>query len=237
MFNLIDVIVLAVILIMGFVGYKMGFVKTIISLLSFFIAVGIALAFYKPLAVILTEKTDVDEWIIEKVVHTRIDSSGDMIVLTEENEVELQETLPVETKEEKESVVKGILEELPNNIISSLSLKEARDNAKVEFANKLSELIMKLFSLIIIFLVVKVTLLIATFIIDGIMKLPVLKQVNEVLGLTIGVILGFIEMYVVFAVITFISSIADISFVVVAIKSSAFASIMFENNLIIKLLS
>ena len=237
MFNLIDVIVLAVILIMGFVGYKMGFVKTIISLLSFFIAVGIALAFYKPLAVILTEKTNVDEWVKEKVTNTRIDASGDMIVLREENDANEQETLPVETKEEKESVVQGLLQELPNNIISTFSLKEAKDNAKVEFANKLSELIMKLFSLIIIFIVVRVTLLIATFIIDGIMKLPVLKQINEILGLTIGVVLGFVELYVVFAIITFIASIADISFVISAIKSSFLASILFENNLIIKLLS
>ena len=237
MFNLIDVIVLAVILIMGFVGYKIGFVKTIISLLSFFIAVGIALAFYKPLAVILTEKTNVDEWVKEKVTNTRIDASGDMIVLRENDNPDEQEELPVETKEEKESVVQSLLHELPNNIISTFSLKEAKDNAKVEFANKLSELIMKLFSLIIIFIVVRVTLLIATFIIDGIMKLPVLKQINEILGLTIGVVLGFVELYIVFAIITFVASIADISFVITAIKSSAFASILFENNLIIKLLS
>ena len=54
--------------------------------------------------------------------------------------------------------------------------------------------------------------------------------------LSIGGILGFVEMYIVFGVFTFISSITDISFIIDAVKASAFASILFENNLIIKFL-
>jgi len=56
------------------------------------------------------------------------------------------------------------------------------------------------------------------------------------LGLLFGAIMGFIELYVAFAVFTLISSIADISFVINAIQSSLIARIMFENNLIIKFL-
>ena len=64
----------------------------------------------------------------------------------------------------------------------------------------------------------------------------VLKQLNELLGMTIGAVIGFLQVYISFAVITFISSICDIAVVIDAIKVSAFASVLFENNLIIKLL-
>ncbi len=235
MINLIDIIVIAIIALAGFIGYKMGFAKSIISLVSFFVAVGIALIFYKPLAVILTEKTSIDDWIVEKVMNTRVNESGDLV--SQEELEEKQEELPSETKEEKEITVKGLLEELPSTVASSIDVVAIKDNAKQELAQKLSELIMKLLSLIIIFVVIKLTLLIATFIVDGVMKLPVLKQINEILGMAFGLLVGFAEMYVAFAIITFISSVADINFVIDAIKSSAFASIIFENNLIIKLLS
>ena len=68
------------------------------------------------------------------------------------------------------------------------------------------------------------------------MKLPVLKQLNEILGMSLGAVIGFLNMYLAFAIITFISSITDISVVIDAIKSSMIANAMFENNLIIRFL-
>ena len=73
MFNLIDVIVILVVAISTFVGYKRGLVKTVVSLFSFAIAMAVALALYKPVAIILTEKTSIDDWVIERIEK----SSGD----------------------------------------------------------------------------------------------------------------------------------------------------------------
>ena len=224
MFNLIDVIVIAVILISTFVGYKRGFVKTVLSFLSFFIAIGVSLAFYKPLAVILTEKTTIDEWVIEKI-ETVKEVSGDKV-----EEVALAKT------ENEQNNPMSVIEDLPSAVIEKLDVNSIKNNIRHEIALKVSELIMKLLSLIIIYLVVKVTLIVAGLLLGGLMKLPILKQLNEILGMSFGVALGFIEIYVVFAIFTFISSITDISFIIDAIKSSAFASMMFENNLIIRLL-
>ena len=105
-----------------------------------------------------------------------------------------------------------------------------------EAALKVSELSMNILSLIAIFVIVKVTLFVVSILLGGIMKLPVLKQMNEVLGLAFGAFMGFFEMYIAFAGITFISSVADISFVVDAIKASLIGASMFEHNLIINFL-
>lgn len=235
MFNIIDIIAILVILISVFIGYKKGFVKTILNLLSFFIAIAVALTFYKPLAVILTENTTIDDWIVEKIVFNNEEKN-----IEEDKELTLyvsgdnfNETL--EDKNDFETIL-NMIGNLPNTITNNLELEEIKNNTKHEFAYKISEQIMNLLSLIIIYVVVKLTLVIATYILHGIMQIPVLKQLNEILGMGIGAVLGFIQLYIAFAIITFISSIADISVVIETIKISVFASVLFENNLIINLL-
>ena len=232
MFNLMDVIVILVILISAFIGYKRGLVKTIFSLGSFFVAIGVAVLFYKPLAVILIEKTSIDEWIVDRMISAE-QTSGDSI--QEKEQVEVLEDGGLDN--EKELSIQGALKELPERLVAVVDVNGVRELARQEFAKNAAELIMKLLSLMIIYTVVRITLIIAGFILNGVMQLPVLKQINEVLGMAIGALLGFIEMYLAFAVITFISSVTDISFVVGAIKSSFLASVMFDNNIIIRLLS
>lgn len=235
MFNIIDIIVVLVIIIAVFLGYKKGFVKTIVNLLSFFVAIGLALTFYKPVAVILTENTTIDDWIVENI----------MAKNEEEDQIESEEKVDTESLEsnnETEKEVSGVqsflqvAENLPVTIVNNFELEEIKNNTKQEIAYKVSELIMNLVSLILIYVIVKITLAIASFILDGIMKCPVLKQLNEILGMAIGAVIGFLQVYLAFAVITFISSICDIAVVIETIKVSAFASRLFENNLIINLL-
>ncbi len=245
MFNLIDIITLAVILISAFVGYKRGLVKTAFSLLSFFIAIGVALLFYKPLALILTEKTTIDDWIIDRVENNGT-AVTDEVVEEKPTEVTIEEDTSSKdfslgemidaAKQDGFAVITNTFSELPNVIVEKFDVEDIKANAKHSFALKVSELIMNLLSLIAIYIVVKITLIVAGFLLNGLMEMPVLKQVNEVLGMIIGGVLGFVEMYIVFAIFTFVSSITNISFIIDAIKASAFASILFENNLVIKFL-
>ena len=202
------------------------FFKTVISFLSLFIALGLALLFYQPLSVILIENTEIDNWIEEKIMN--YDTSGDTVV-NEETTIET-------TEKEEDNSITAILSNLPEMISENLNIESAKNSIKHEIAVKTSEMIMKLLSIIIIYVVVKVTLLVASIVLGGMMKLPVLKQLNEILGMSLGAVIGFLNMYLAFAIITFISSITDISVVIDAIKSSMIANAMFENNLIIRFL-
>lgn len=256
MLNLMDIIVVLIILCVGFFGYKKGFVKTIISLIAFFVAVGLALAFYKPLAKTIAENSQIDDWIIEKIVtaefNTNLDDDTNQQNVANENvtnENVTNEDITNEniTNENTNSLESNnnngipdyfvdFLNSLPSSFIDDFNFEEAKENAKEEFAEKVAELFLNLLSLIAIYIVVRVILLIAMYIVDGIMHIPVLKQLNEVLGLIAGLILGVMQVYIVFAVLTFISSVCDISFIINAIKASMFARILFENNIIIGLL-
>ena len=228
MFNLIDVILIGIVLIAGFIGYKVGFVKTVISFLSIFIALGLALCFYKPLAVILTENTEIDNWIEDRIMNNN--SSGEKLIESSKSSGEI-----IGSNNENDSIG-SMLSNLPQMFSNAFNLEEAKNNLKHEIAVKTTETIMKLLSIIIIYVVVKITLFIASFVLGGMMKLPVLKQLNEVLGMSLGAVIAFLNMYIAFAILTFVSSITNIDFVINAIKSSAIASVMFENNIIIKFL-
>ena len=229
MFNLIDIAVISIVLFSVYIGYKKGFIRAAISLVSFFVAIGVALMFYKPLSVILTENTLIDDWIIEN------------ISIIGENEEKISNDTKVDYIENEEDTtseknILQLLEYLPTTFITNFDIDEIKNSAKEEISYRISELIMNLMSLIIIYVVVKVTLAIATIVLNGIMQIPVLKQLNEILGMILGAILGFIQIYIAFAVITFVSSLCDISNIIEMIKLSSFARILFENNLIINLL-
>lgn len=263
MFNVIDVIVIAIILLSVFLGYKKGFVKTALHFVSFFIAIGLALVFYKPLAVILMENTQIDDWIIENItvsskeqeelstentenIRENIEEMPKEIEGEENTENKLEETAGEEAAENRLEETEGVanpetnflelFQNLPEVLKEKFSVEDLANQAKEEFAYQISELIMNLLSLMIIYIVVKVTLAVAVLVLDGIMQFPILKQLNEVCGMALGAVLGFIQVYIAFAVITFISSVCDISWVIGAIKASAFASVLFENNIIIHLL-
>ena len=251
MFNLIDIVVIAIIGFSVYTGYKKGFIRAAISLVSFFVAIGVALMFYKPLAVIITENTLIDDWIIENIssigeneinnyeqIEDGQNKESELETIENASETENIENVKDDIENDKisEKNILQLLEYLPTKFITNFDIDEIKNSAKEEISYQISELIMNLMSLIIIYVVVKVTLAIAAVVLNGIMQIPVLKQLNEILGMVLGAILGFIQIYIAFAVITFISSICDISYIIEMIKISAFARILFENNLIINLL-
>ena len=57
MFNIADLIVIIIVGLTTFIGYKKGFVKTAFGMASFIVALFLAVTFYKPMANVLSEKT------------------------------------------------------------------------------------------------------------------------------------------------------------------------------------
>lgn len=67
----LDLIIILVILLFTFLGYKKGLIKTAISILAFFIALILAMCLYKTVGNIVIEKTQIDEN-IENVIISKI---------------------------------------------------------------------------------------------------------------------------------------------------------------------
>lgn len=229
--NIMDILVLIIILVAAFLGYKKGLVKTAVHFVSFFVAIGVALMFYRPLAATLTENTAIDEWVVE-----HLSNIGAGVQLPEATSGDTVENTNTDVETSEENPLFAVFSNLPTALLEQFQLEEMKEAAQEELVQGITELIMNLLSLILIYVVVKVGLWLASFVLDGIMHIPVLKQLNEVLGLVFGALQGILQVYVIFACLTFIASIADISFLIDPIKVSAFASVLYENNLILHLL-
>lgn len=68
---IIDLIVLGIILLSIFVGYKQGLIKSVVKLVAFAVAIIVAITLYKPISKVIINKTEIDDKInnaiIEKV--------------------------------------------------------------------------------------------------------------------------------------------------------------------------
>lgn len=183
MFFVVDLIIIAIILLFTFLGYKRGFVKLAIKLCTFIIAVAVAFMLYKPIANVIIDNTGIDES-IEKTITSNILPEG----TSADEEIDLDMDLPSIILEKSENTVHSI-------------------------ATSISTTIIETGSLLIIFVAVKIILKFVTIIADLIAKLPILKQFNKLGGTIYGVLEGLLIVFVGFAVVSLIAPFIDNSII------------------------
>lgn len=234
MFNISDLIVILIIALAAFLGYKKGFIKTSFRLASFIVAIILSMILYKPVAAYIKENTGVSDWIVSTITKEKI-VEDETINDEEDNLIEEERMENKEEIKNEDNEIENFLTTLPENVKEYIDADETINNAKEQIAIKIADTIINIMSMIIIYLVAKLILMIVCFILDGIMQIPVLKQINEVAGLGLGIILGIIQVYTILAVITFLASITEMPGLIAYIKSSLITSVLFEYNLLIAL--
>ena len=170
-----DIAIIAIIALSTFIGYKQGLVKSAIKILSFFIAIAIALVLYRPMSSIIINNTPIDDNIKNAIVE-RITPEGVDI----NQEVEVQNNFSLQIIGNATNTIEGIAE---------------------AFAVKLIET----GTLLLIYIIVKIALKFVTVLADIIAKLPLLKQINEVGGTIYGIIKGVILVYTILAIVYLIT--------------------------------
>lgn len=146
---IIDLIVIAIIALFTFLGYKQGLVKAAIKILSFFIAIIIAFVIYKPVSNIIIKNTTIDDnirnIIIEKIKPEGVDENQEVII--------------------DEKINNKIIQEAGNTV--------------AEIANTFSIKLIEISTLIILFIICKIILKFVSALTNIITKLPILNQVNK----------------------------------------------------------
>ena len=151
----IDLILMAIVLLSAFLGYKKGLVKLGAKLFAGIIAIVLTLILYRPVSGTIIKNTP----IVEKIKNVVIENSSNF-----ENQ-------------DKDKVSTQITNQVKNEILPA----EAENIAKS---------IVYAVTSIVLFLVIKIILSIVISLIDGIARLPILKQFNEVGGLAYGLARG-----------------------------------------------
>lgn len=149
MYIVIDLIVIGIVALFTFLGYKQGLVKAAIKILSFLIAIIVAFVLYKPVSNLIINNTSIDNNIKNSIIE-KIKSEG-----AEENQ-EIQ---------------------IEDNFTSKM-IGEA-NNTIEEIANAFSIKLIDIGVLLILFIIVKIALKFVSALADLIAKLPILKQINK----------------------------------------------------------
>lgn len=178
---IVDLIILAIILLFTFLGYKRGLIKVAIKLCTFFIAIIIAFILYKPVSNVVVENTGIDES-IENTIISRILPEG----LSVNDEIDMQNNLP--------------------NFI----LKNS-ENTVASIATSFSNMLIETSCLLIIFIATKIILKFITALADLIAKLPILKQFNKLGGTIYGVLEGLFFVFIGFTAISLFAPLLDTS--------------------------
>ena len=149
MWIIVDLLIVGIIALSTFIGYKQGLVKAAIKILSFFIAIIVALALYKPVSNVVVNNTSIDDsiknTIIEKIKPEGIESS---------EEIAVENTLT-------------------NKIIGKAN------NTIEEIANTFSIKLIETGVLFLLYIVIRIALKFISVLADLIAKLPILKQINK----------------------------------------------------------
>lgn len=177
----VDLMVLSIVLLFVFLGYKRGLVKVAFKLCTFFIAIILAFMLYKPVAKIVIENTNIDETIETKITDKILPEGK-----TETDKVDLSESLPTIILKNSENTVQSIAKSCSNTLIETACL-------------------------VLIFIITKIVLKFVTALADLIAKLPILKQFNKLGGTIYGIIEGLFIVFLGFAVISLIAPMLDVS--------------------------
>ncbi|MBQ8298594.1 MAG: CvpA family protein [Clostridia bacterium] len=229
---IIDLIAIAFLVVSALVAYYRGFVKTFFGFISVILAILLACCFSKPLAMHIKESSEMDEWIIESI--TQIGKiEDDEIESGEEIEEEIQSG---EKEELPTDALIGFINDLPESVSEALDIEESKNIALLNIATKTSDVVINIFSWVIIYFIVRIIVAVITVIFDGIMNIPILKSINNLAGLVIGIFVGIFRIYLFLAIIYFISNITNVLIFVNVIQTSGIVNAMYNNNLLINLI-
>ncbi len=208
--NYIDLIVLVIIALSVFFGFKKGFLKTVTGLVSIILSLILAFTLY-PYVESFIKNTPVYESVYENVE---------------------QHIAPPEVESEKISDYGAGELNLPRNFLEKMQ-KDAQQTKKdiaVSIAEKTANTAVKIVSMLLVFILARILIFFIVQIFGLLKKLPLIGWSDKILGIIIGFVRGIIVVYLVLAVITVSAQVNSDNFAAKAVKRSEFAKIMYNDN-------
>ena len=154
-------------------------------------------------------------------------------------------TFITETTQIDETISQTIEEALASNIeedavvegsnMPEVITAETQDAIAKEVSGKVTTTIINGIAFLGIFLVARFALFFFRKLADLFAKIPLIKQVNELGGVAYGALRGIFVVYLVLAIISFISPLILQTGVIEGLNTSYVTSILYNNNLLLKI--
>lgn len=214
---IIDLIVLGLILICVFFGYRKGLTKCVIKILSFVIALVVAFVLFKPVSNFVIDNTTLDDNIRNSIAQVVQDD------VSETGEVKEESNLP-------QAMVDYINEEIANTV------EQTKETIVNTVADQISKIAVNACVAIGLFIIARIALMFVSALSSLITDLPIIKQVDKTGGIIYGLVEALLILFIIFAIISFISPMIENSGLIVAINKSILGSVLYNNNLLLNII-
>lgn len=215
MFLVVDLSILLIFALCIFLGYKRGLAGCLIKVLTFFIALAVAIVLFKPASAIVTSTTQIDENIQTSIV----------------NVFEKDEEKKDDNKEENKSPIMEYIADKAEE-----ATQEKKKEVVSNTAKDISIKIIDVLCFIAIFILVRIALLFVKALTDLITKLPIIKQCDKIGGVVYGILQSFVIVFIALALITFISTMINNYEVLELVNKSYIGSILNNNNILLRII-
>ena len=219
---IIDLILLTIIGLNIFLGYKKGLIKVAISIFAFFIALIATIILVKPVSYLVIKNTQIDERIQTIIINNNYfkdDEQSDEI--SKQNE-------PVTDKNQ------NFIQKYIMNTITEKT-NEAKNRALENISEAISIKIVELITGIIVFVLIRIIIIIISLLSDFISEFPIIKQFNKAGGIIYGLLKSFVLIYIILTIVFIIVSVKENSLIYKAIDESILTKFLYNNNIVLKM--
>lgn len=201
-----DVAIIALLVIFGLIGFKKGFFKSVISMISTLVIIIISIFCASPLARVINKLYDFTG-LIAKGICKSIASMGPFYSQPISGGVsgaDLVNNIPKSTN--------GFLKKLMSYVLKPLSAGDIQGATVADIVSgAFASVIMLIICGIVLFILIKIILAIATRLFENITRNRVFGATNKILGLVFGAIKGFIIVLIFSVVLTLLTVVPAIN--------------------------
>lgn len=226
-----DVVLIAIITASVIISKKRGFIKSSYTVLSLIISAILIVTLQQPFTDYLSKSA------LGQTVRERVEEQ--VLGVSEDEIAEIEDTEDAET-----AVKVGEMMGLPVFMMEFLDEKLEKQAAAVEtmkndaltvLTDTVTEVILKIASIILLFLIVRLAVFLILRLLDLIFKFPILSSVNSFLGILIGALNGLLIVYIICALLTLLAPTEALSSIGGIVDSTILVKFFYHNNLLIEL--
>lgn len=212
---IIDLIVIGIIFLSTFLGYRKGLIGVAFKIASFIIAIIITLILFKPISNYIINNTEfaqtIENTIVQKLSTAEIENG--------------------QIKQENSNLPEVIVNYI--NVGLQDTVNEAKDSIVKIVARNLAETIIDIIVIIGLFIITRLLLLFAKAILEAISEIPIIKQFNKAGGILYGILRGLLLIYLTLAIISLLLPMLDKTAILNIINNSILTKILYNNNIIL----
>lgn len=216
---IIDAIILGILVLCIALGYRKGLTGSLLKIISFVLALVIAFVLFKPVSNFIIDKTNWDENLEQGI--------RDTIISNDKQEEKV-------SQEENQNMPSVMLDYINKTVENAGN--EAKEAVADATARQVAIMIINAGVWFALFLVARIILIFVKGLANLITSLPIIKQFDKLGGIIYGLVEAVVVIYAILAVLSFISPVVSGTGILDAIQKSLIGSVMYNNNLLLKLI-